>query len=448
MRYGSKNKKDSKSQYIYLRIKHNNLDWDKSLKIRIDANDWDFKKGEVTTKHSFGNPLHSKNVKEVSEKVSKIYYSLKQKAESFAYSNHQELKEMVRNKERKAFIELCDRWFRDYKEGIKQVSEPYIAELYKEIITARFNTGDLNQDRFIRVMNIYRNISAFESYFGRKIRTNELSVKLWANEMIPFFQDEYEHGIHSESGKNFSGIGLSTSVIKMIKNAFQQTARKKGKYHSFDWDILNNTDFTIKVIKPAKSWLAPQQIKSIISYKNPKIKNLESKLWFISVMYYGCFRINEVYKSLEGKTPKQVFNNEVTQTLNSKGKMVYSWKCYNSKQDNIDYKNLPMFDKLGELLFGGFENAEKGIFPDSFPRLFEKNTIRRTLQQVCDELSIEGRIIAHTIRRSFLKNLKKKSINHTDMMQYSGHRTEAALIQYLDNSDNQVPTNVNLEEEL
>lgn len=448
MRYGSKNKKDSKSQYIYLRIKHNNLDWDKSLKVKIDAKDWNFKKQQILTNRSLNNPLLSDNIKEVSEGVNRIYHSMKHKAEAYAYTNQLELKQLVLDKDRRTFIELCDKWYREYIEGIKEVSQPYISDLYKETITADFQTGAIGSDRLVRVMNIYRNICAFETYYGRKIRTDELSVKLWTNEMIPFFQDEYEHGIHSESKKSFNGTGLSTSVIRMIRNAFQQTARTHGKQHTFDYDILNHKKFTIKVVERAKSYLTPQQVKSILTYQNPKIKNLESKLWFIGVMYYGCFRINEVYKSLEGKTPKEVFENEVTQTLNSKGKYVYSWECYNSKQKDVHHKNLPMFDKLGELLFGGFENSEKGIFPISFPKLFDKNTYRKTLQQVAKELGIEGRIIAHTMRRSFLKNIKKKTIKHTDLMQYSGHQTEATLLHYLDNKDKSVPTDVNLKEDV
>ena len=177
MRYGSKNKKDSKSQYIYLRIKHNNLDWDKSLKVKIDAKDWDFKKGEITHKHSFGNPIHSQNLKEISQMVNSTFYALKHKAEEFSFSNRFILKEWVQDKNRKAFIDECETWYREYLETKQIIRQPYITDLYKEFITQRHKIGEIGNQRLTRVKNIHRNLLAFEYHYGRRIRTDELSTE-------------------------------------------------------------------------------------------------------------------------------------------------------------------------------------------------------------------------------------------------------------------------------
>ena len=47
VRYGSKNKPSSPTQNLYIRVKHSKLDWDKCLFIKINAEDWDFKKREI-----------------------------------------------------------------------------------------------------------------------------------------------------------------------------------------------------------------------------------------------------------------------------------------------------------------------------------------------------------------------------------------------------------------
>ncbi|MEJ6686669.1 MAG: hypothetical protein QNK70_05270 [Crocinitomicaceae bacterium] len=461
LKFGSKNLKGKNPQNLYIRIKHSNLDWDKSLKIKIDAKDWDFKKRQIITKHTLNNPIHSEHLQEVSRRVRDIYYSLKNTSESYHYTNQLDIKEWVKEKNRKAFIDVCERWYREYLEPKKETTEPYISDLYKESITQKFTNKAIGKDRHQRLTNIYRNILAFESFYNRKVRTDELDTNLWINEIIPFFRDEYEHGIHSEAitkkgvKKTFSGIGLSDAVIKMIKSAFQQTAKKYGrKGITFHEDILSDTNFSIKVAAKAKTFLNHQQVQSILNYENDKgndgrqsdrIPNLDNKLWFLNVLYYGCFRINEVYRTLEGKTPQEVWDNDIDKTLlNKDGKRVYHWKCCNSKQKEIHTKNIPMFDKLGELLFGGFENAEQGNFPISFPKLSDKNTYRKGLQQITKNLKIEGRIIAHTMRRSFLNNLRKQNVSHPDLMQYSGHQTEAALLNYLDIKNRNVPTDVNL----
>lgn len=450
LRYGATNKKDNKSQYIYIRIKHNDLTWIKTLKIKIDCNDWDFKKGEITHKHSFGNPIHSKNLKEINEKVNNVLFTLKHKAESFAYTNRLELKEWAKENNRSAFREECEEWYNEYIESKQVVRQPYIIDIYKNYLKQKFETNQIGEKRFQRMMNIYWNLYAFEQHFGKRIRTDKLTLDIWINEMIPYFRDEYEHGMYSQAvtkegkKKSFKGIGLSDDTIKLIKSALKSTAINNKKHYNFNDDILDRR-FTIAPESKAKLFLNANQVKSILEYNGKGISTLDNKKWFFNMLYYGCFRISEVYLSIEGKTPKQVWENEIEKHPNAKGELVYYWKCANLKQNGeIHTKNLPMFTKLGDLLFGGFKNAESGNFPKAFPRLLNKNAYRKSLKAIANDLGIEGRIISHTMRRSFLNNLKKKDLTHSDLMQYSGHQTEAALLHYLNSSDNIVPTNANL----
>jgi len=67
-----------------------------------------------------------------------------------------------------------------------------------------------------------------------------------------------------------------------------------------------------------------------------------------------------------------------------------------------------------------------------------KNTLK--------ELGIDKHILTHDIRKSFLTNERKKRIQKSDLMQYSGHESEEAFNIYINESDNYIPTEVNLYE--
>ena len=132
LRYGSKNTKGKLSQSIYIRIKHSNLDWDKSLRIQISASDWNFKKQEIITQKSFNNPIHSQYLQDISRKVYDVSKNLQYKAESFYHSNRMEVLQWVQEKNRKRFRELCEKWYSEYKNQNKVVTQPFFTEAFNE----------------------------------------------------------------------------------------------------------------------------------------------------------------------------------------------------------------------------------------------------------------------------------------------------------------------------
>ena len=77
LRHGPKNIKGKKSQSIYIRVKHSNLDWDKSLGIVIDPENWDFKKREIITTKALNNPLETERLREFNREVHEISKHLK-----------------------------------------------------------------------------------------------------------------------------------------------------------------------------------------------------------------------------------------------------------------------------------------------------------------------------------------------------------------------------------
>ena len=451
LRFGNANKPDKKPQSLYLRIRHNNLYWNKSLKIKIDAEDWNFKKREIITHKSFNNPIHSQHLKEVSGRVNGIYYTLKYKSEHFIHTNKLMVDEWVKEKKRKAFIELCEDWYTDYLKTKEVAIQPFLVDVMQSHLDRRLKKEPASfKDRYRRLNDFITNIRGFELFWNKRIKTNRLDAELLFDEMIPFFRDEYEKGCLStatrKDGKpiEFSGIGLKDNTIKQIIGFIGQVAKKQKKNFEFHSDIFDEFSFTPE--DAPKLALTPNQLSLIMEFSDrDNFPSLDNRIWFFKVMYYGCFRINEVFASLKDRTPKQVWENDIEKLIDAKGNLVYHWKCRNFKQKKFHTKKIPMFNELGDLLFGGFENAEQGIFPDSFPSFSHEHTYRKALKKICNKVGITEKITPHAFRRSFLRHVKKKySLNHSDLMQYSGHQTERALLIYLDDLDNNVPTEANL----
>jgi len=452
LRFGSANKSDKKPQSVYLRIRHNNLYWNKSLKIKIDAEDWNFKKREIIIKKSFNNPIRSQHLKEVSERLNGVYYSMKFISEKFLHTNKLMIDNWVKEKNRKAFIELCEDWYAEYQKTKEVAIQPFLVDVMQNYIDKRLKKSPTKfKDRYRRLNDYIINIRGFELFWEKRIKTNKLSQELLDEEMIPFFRDEYEKGCLSSATRKdgspieFSGIGLKDNTIKQIIGLIKQTAKKEKKNFEFHSDIFDE-EFQHVPEETTKLALTPNQLKLVLEYSDhANFPSLDNRIWFFKVMYYGCFRINEVFASLKGKTPQQVWENNIEKLKDANGNLVYHWNCSNFKQKKFHFKKIPMFNELGDLLFNGFENAEQGIFPESFPKFSHEHTYRKALRKICNKVGITENITPHALRRSFLRHLKKnQSLNHSDLMQYSGHQTERALLIYLDDLDNNVPTSANL----
>ena len=453
LRFGSKNKRGKAEDFIYIRIKHSNLDWDKSLKIKVKESDWNFKKSEVITYKPINNPMETERLKEVSQRLISIHSTLKYKAEDFLSTNPQDIAKWVREKDRKSFQNMCTDWYMSYLDDVKVPVQPFITDIIQNYIDNKYSRVELkvkkHSDRKLRLTNLNKNIKGFELFWKKRIRANELSQQFWKNEIVPFLIEDYEKGILTDSvtkdGKKreYTGIGLKDHTINTIRQLIHTSVNETTGVN-FHHDLVKNR-LKHEFEAPSKIILDKEQIKSILEFNDHDlIYDLDKKLWFYKVMFYGCFRINEVFETFKGKTPEYIWKNNISVLKNKKGENVYHLECANFKQKKFHSKKVPMANELGNILFGGFDKAEQGIFPISFPHFHDPNTYRKALRKICKAVNIKGQITPHSLRRSFLNHLRGQDLTFADLMQYSGHQTESALLHYL-GKDFNVPTGANLD---
>ena len=288
------------------------------------------------------------------------------------------------------------------------------------------------------------------------VRTDEFSSNVW-KQIIKFLRDEYQH---RDKTKN---VGLSDHTILTILKKIRAVKNHLDNKYIFHYD-MDNLKFTAK--KKSFDTLTDDELKRFFNVPTDRGTNRGTcvrKQWFFKIQYYGCFRISEVYKNLRInptdkksplKTPREIWQNEVYDSKDAKGNKIKVWKCYHAKDKyGNGTKNIPIHHKLAECLFGSLENAERDIFPDTLEAngipvhdLFLENTQLRFMKSRLKELGIKKEIASHEIRKSFLTNYRKKLIKNNDLMQFSGHASEAAFIEYINKKDKYIPTEVDLEE--
>ena len=439
--------KGKKSQSIYIRLKHSNLDWDKSLNIIVHPDDWDFKKKEIITTKSFNDPIKTERLREVSREVHEISKYLKYEAEHFYYTNTLEVKQWVKDKNRTMWIQRCEKWFKEYKQRNKQNVEPFFMEAFNEAIEILSETQWKTKDTKVRWDDIKKNIQQFMDKKGN-LRTDELDLKVWA-QMVKFFRNEY---VSKKANSTYTKVGLSDYTIKTILKKIRAVHKTLRGHYKFHEDINN---FSLELDSKNFDTLTENELERLWNYSGGKYPDKTKKrIWFFMVQYYGCFRISEVHLNLKKyqtkdsrlKTPRELWD-EVEMKTNQDG-LYYVWNCRKKKTRNnqsVVTKTVPMHQKLLECLFGYMPKDLQDT--DKFPKqlmvedlkihkLDTYVTLRNFLQDALKELGIEKQISSHEMRKSFITNLSGKNISFADIRNYSGHLDERSLLAYIGKGKN------------
>ena len=441
LRFGSKNTKGKKPQSIYIRIKHSNLDWDKSLGIMVHPDNWDFKKREIITTKAFNNPIETEQLREVSRKLYDVSKFLQYKAEGFYHSNNIQVKEWVKDKNRPLWIERCESWLKEYKERNIQNIEPYFLDAFNNSMERLAPNWEKKETK-TRWKSIGKNIESFMNAKG-KIRTDEFTKLVWAR-MVEFFREEYRT-------ERTNKTGLSDRTIKTILKKIKAVYNDLKSIHTFHDDIPK---FTIKVKKKEFDILNDKELNELWNYTGGKnIEETKKRLWFFMIQYYGCFRISEVHlnlyrseaKNSQLKTPLEIWNS-VSMTTNANGENIFTWTVKKKKARNnqkITTKNVPIHRKLAECLFGYMPEHINDT--DKFPKhlmvddlrihgLEAPNTYRKFMKSALKELGINKQIASHEIRKSFITNQIGKNKSFGDVANFSGHVSEQAMHEYINRS--------------
>jgi len=450
LRHGPKNIKGKKSQSIYIRVKHSNLDWDKSLGIVIDPENWDFKKREIITTKALNNPLETERLREFNREVHEISKHLKYAAESFYYTNTFEVKQWVKDKNRPLWIERCETWYKEYKDRHKKIIQPYFTEAFNETIE-RLEPDWTAAETKVRWESIGRNIQQFMDKKGQ-IRTDDMSKNVWSR-MTKFFENEY-YSVRTDT------YGLSKSTIRTILKKIKAVYYDLEDIYIFHNDIKN---FKWSYKKKKMITLTDTEINQLWEYKGGKdSKQTARRLWFYMVQYYGCFRISEVKLNLAKsqaknsrlKTPRELWDS-VSMDKDSKGKNIFTWRCYVKKQNGeIKTKNVPIHRRLAECFWGYMPKdlndtdkfpKELTVNGNTIHKIESEKTYRQFINSALNDLGIDKRIKSHDIRKSFITNAKKKHMKIADIQNYSGHESEGAVLAYINDSDTRRNTEMDLD---
>jgi len=441
LRFGSKNIKGNKPQNIYIRIKHSNLDWDKSLGIMVHPDNWDFKQREIITTKSINNPIDTEQLREVSQRLYEISKYLQYKAEGFYHSNIIQVREWVKDKNRPLWIEICETWYKEFKDRNILNIEPYFIDAYYSSMERLEPTWKAKETK-IRWKSIGKNIESFMNAKG-KIRTDEFTKLVWAR-MVKFFREEY----YTERTKT---IGLSDDTIKTLLKKIKAVYNDLNSIHIFHDDIPK---LTIKVSKKKFDTLNEKELNRLWNYTGGKnIATTKKRLWFLMIQYYGCFRISEVILNLKKteainsrlKTPLEIWG-DVSMRTNANGENIFTWTVNKKKaRDNqkITTKNVPIHRKLAECLFGYMPKDLNDT--DKFPKelmidgiqieqLEAQNTYRTFIKAALKDLGINKEIASHEIRKSFITNYIGKNKSFGDVANFSGHVSEQAMHEYINRS--------------
>ena len=438
LRFGSKNIKGDKPQNIIIKIKHSNLDWEKSLGIVVHPDNWDFKRREIITTKSINNPIETEQLREVSQRLYEVSKFLQYKAESFYHSNIMEVREWVKNKNRILWTERCKDWYKEYKDRNRLHVEPYFIEAYYDSMK-RLAPSWKKASTKTRWENIGANLEQYFELHG-KVRTNEFSKLVWAK-MVEYFQNEYV-------SKRTQIVGLKNSSIKTILKKIKAVYQDLEGVHAIHKDIPK---FTISVDPKKFDTLTEKELNQLWNYEGGKNKDKTKKrIWLFKVQYYGCFRISEVELNLTKspgknsplKTPLEIWN-DVQMSTNANGENIFIWKVNKVKtkaNQKITTKSVPIHRKLAECLFGYMPKDLNDT--DKFPkhlmvdglRIHEietQNTLRRFMKNTLKDLGINKRIATHEMRKSFITNYIAKNKSFGDVANFSGHNSEKAMHDYI-----------------
>jgi len=452
LRFGSKNKRGKEPQNIYIRLKHSNLDWDKCINISVAPDNWDFKKREIISIKSLNNPIDTNRLREISREVYEISRNLQHKAETFCYTNTLEVRQWVKDKNRSAWIERCERWYKEYKLEKEQKLEPYFMKAYEGAMEI-LETSWLKKETGIRWKTIQANLQQYMDKKGN-VRTDEFSTTVWAK-MVKFFQNEYV----DKNGK----VGLSDYTIKTILKKIRAVHKKMKRHYKFHETI---DEFEISLDPKKFDTLKEHEIAKIWNYSEGKYPDrTRRRIWFFMVQYYGCFRISEVALNLRKssainsrlKTPLELWQ-EVEMHRNDKG-VFFVWNCKKVKvkhNQRITTKSVPIHQRLAECFWGYMPKDLNDT--DNFPKqlmvddliihdLNSENTYRRFIQDTLDKLGIDKKIASHEMRKSFITNQIGKNMSFRDVASFSGHANEKSMQDYIDRVRD-INTDVDLQSEV
>jgi len=173
---------------------------------------------------------------------------------------------------------------------------------------------------------------------------------------------------------------------------------------------------------PEHDILTKEEISKIFNYKGKG--SLENVRDLIKVQYHACMR----YSELKSELTKGVSNLHIHKTPEG-----YRWNILQGKVG--ERKGVPVHRDIIEM-----------IDNNTFPHIISDQKYREYIKELLAILQIDKhkKIGTHTIRRSFCTNMFNDNHSFQEISQYSGHKTESQLREYIQAKNvlinNSIPT--------
>ena len=420
--YGLLNKPEQKTQSIYIRVKHNTLQFKRTLNIPIDRELWNFKKKELVKGAYKGS-----ETKQMYEHANFMLTAF----ENAINNEWSELRFQFGNKIPLTLDEWknwCEKIIQKVNSPIDLIAEtPNISQLWKRYIELKSDTGE-HQKSTTKTWNArLKAYKLFEDQ-NKKYNTDELDMQFYAELRKYILRIRNPKDELSE----LRTLNYFGDFIKKIKALAEYYESEGFIFHK---KVLSK-EFKAVYKSPPHDILTPAELDKLWSYEGDKDEKNLQKL--SRILYYGCLRVSGLKLNL-----KKGFNeiqNELTQDKDFYGNDILIWKAYQQKSKAVDTsKSIPVIDKQVEIML----TNEK-----EFPKYIHENEFNREIKLLVKKVGIDTKkITSHTFRRSILTNLlNANKYTLSELMRFSGHTREDTLRIYLKKSNISMPTKVRVDE--
>lgn len=420
--YGLLNKPEQKTQSIYIRVKHNTLQFKRTLNIPIDRELWNFKKKELVKGAYKGS-----ETKQMYDHANFMLTAF----ENAINNEWSELRFQFGNKIPLTLDEWknwCEKIIQKVNSPIDLIAEtPNISQLWKRYIQLKSDTGE-HQKSTTKTWNArLKAYKLFEDQ-NKKYNTDELDMQFYAELRKYILRIRNPKDELSE----LRTLNYFGDFIKKIKALAEYYESEGFIFHK---KVLSK-EFKAVYKSPPHDILTPAELDKLWSYEGDKDEKNLQKL--SRILYYGCLRVSGLKLNL-----KKGFNeiqNELTQDKDFYGNDILIWKAYQQKSKAVDTsKSIPVIDKQVEIML----TNEK-----EFPKYIHENEFNREIKLLVKKVGIDTKkITSHTFRRSILTNLlNANKYTLSELMRFSGHTREDTLRIYLKKSNISMPTKVRVDD--
>jgi len=420
--YGLLNKSEQKTQSIYIRVKHNTLQFKRTLNIPIDRELWDFKKKELVK-----GVYKCSQTKQMYDHANFMVTGF----ENTFYNEWSELRFQFGNKIPLTLDEWknwCEKIIQKVNSPVDLIAEtPNITQLWERYIKLKSDTGEHQKSTSKTWTARLKAYKLFEDQ-NNKYNTDELDMQFYAELRKYILRIRNPKDELSE----LRTLNYFGDFIKKIKALAEYYESEGFIFHK---KVLSK-EFKAVYKSPPHDILTPAELDKLWSYEGDKDEKNLQKL--SRILYYGCLRVSGLKLNLK-KGYKEI-QNELTEDKDFYGNDILIWKAYQQKSTAVDTsKSIPIIDKqVGIMLTNEKE----------FPKYIHENEFNREIKLLVKKVGIDAKkITSHTFRRSILTNLlNANKYTLSELMRFSGHTREDTLRIYLKKSNISMPTKVRVDD--